>query len=394
MSVRRQRYGGGRRWSWTKALGNWLIDAMPTRTRDFASPAAAQFWFEWRRTGWLLPGCVAFVILIMLPFSWFKRHDTDFTYFILVRMLIVPLVLSFVVGKGFVKCEFWSTSFRLPNFLAARPLSAVEHVKTKMKVAAVSVAIAWLLVFAFLSLYLTSWANLTDLREDFFFYRLRNPESWLATGMLSGVCLMLVSWRLMVGGLWVGLFGSRSHYIAWSTLQILGPVLVILAVGIFSDTIDRECKTNALMMQSLAITGLSWFLAALVIAKFWSAAFAWSNADPGFRNQYFLVWAVGLTLFLTLAVLASPTFDTYRYTHVYLLVALLGLPLARLGLAPSSFAKNRHQQDSLEFTPKLRFHRPFAIFAALASATAIVLAVDPGRFAFRNADPADIRCAC
>jgi hypothetical protein len=96
-------------------------------------------------------------------------------------------------------------------------------------------------------------------------------------------------------------------------------------------------------MQSLAIRGLSWFLAALVIAKFWLAAFIWSKADSGFRRRYVLVWIGGLACFLTLAVLASPFCDTYRITHLCLLAALLGLPLARIGLAPSSFGKNRHQ---------------------------------------------------
>ena len=342
-TVTRQRYGGGRRGSWTRALGYSLVDALPKRARDFASPAAAQFWFEWRRTGWLLPCCVAFVIVIMFPFTWFKRHDADFTYFVLVRMLIAPLVLSLVVGKGFANCELWSTSGRLPNFLAVRPLSTIEYVEVKMKVAAVSVAVAWLLVFAFLLLWLLCWANVTDLRMDVYLYSIRNPDSWLATGVLSCVGLILVSWRLMVGGLWVGLSGNRSYIGAWFALQILAPVLVLLTVGIFSNTIDRQCRTNGLMMQSLALNGLSWFLAILVIGKFWLAAFTWSKADPGFRRRYFLVWAGGLVSFLTLAVLASPFYDPYRITHLCLLVALLGLPLARIGLAPMSFAKNRHQ---------------------------------------------------
>jgi hypothetical protein len=224
-----------------------------------------------------------------------------------------------------------------------RPLSAVEYVEAKMKVAAASILIAWLLVFAFLFLWFAFWANAADLRMEFFLYRIRNPDSWLPTGVLSCVVLMLVSWRLMVGGLWVGLAGNRSYNIAWAILQIVVPALLLLAVGISSDTIDRECKTNGVFMQSLAINGLGWCLAALVIAKFWSAAFTWSKADPGFRRRYLLVWAGGLACFVALAVLASPTCDTYRITHLCLLAALLGLPLARIGLAPLSFAKNRHQ---------------------------------------------------
>ena len=385
-AVTRQRYGGGRRWSWTRALGNWLVDALPKRTRDFSSPSAAQFWFEWRRAGWLLPCCVAFVILILLPFSWFRRHDAGFTEFTLIRLLVAPLILALVVGKGFVNCEFWSTNRKLPHFLAARPLSAVEYVEAKMKVAAVSVVVAWLLVFAFLLLWFMLWANVDDLRMEFYLYRIRNPDFWLATGALSCVGLMLVSWRLMVGGLWLGLSGNRSYCVAWSTLQILIPAFVLLAVGICSDTIDHECKTNLVFMQSLAINGLSWGLAILVIAKFWLAAFAWSTAEPGFGRRYCLVWAGGLALFLTLAVLASPFYDPYRITHLCLLAALLGLPLVRIALAPLSFAKNRHEQVSSEFMPILRVKKTFAILAVLVTGAAIVLAIDPGRFVFRYVD--------
>src|SRR5262249_20603023 len=157
------------------------------------------------------------------------------------------------------------------------------------------------------ALWLRFWANAADLKMELFLHRIRNPHSWLATGVLSGVGLMLGSWRLMVGGLWVGLSGNRSYNIAWSTLQILGPAIVLLACGIWSDAIDRACKTNPVYMQSLAIKVASWCLAVLVIAKFWLAASTWSQADPGFRRRYFLVWAGGLAFFLTLAVLASPS---------------------------------------------------------------------------------------
>jgi len=340
--IARQRCGGGRREGWVQSLANWFVDALPKRAGDFASPSAAQFWYEWRRVGWLLPACVLFVIALAAPISWIKRGDPAFVGYLLGRLLLAPIVLSLVVGKGFVKCEYWSASLGLPNFLAVRPWSAVEYVEAKMKVAAVSVAVAWGFVFAFLILWL-SWANVADLKMEFFLYRVMNPYSWPATAVLLCVGLLIVSWRLMVGGLWVGLYGNRDYYLGWSVVQVLVPVLGLIAAGIWSDAIDRECKTNPVRMQSLAVNVLGWCLASWVIFKFWFAAFAWGGAERNFRRRYLLIWAGGLTCLLALAILASPFYDVYRFKHLCLLAALLGFPLARSGLAPGALAKNRHR---------------------------------------------------
>lgn len=324
-------------------LSSWLADALPKRTKDFTSRAGAQFWFEWRRVGWLLPHCILLVITFAFPISWFKRGDPVFVDYLLSWLLLAPLVLSAIVGKGFVKCEFWSANFGLPNFIAVRPLSAVEYVGAKLKVAAASVTVAWLLLLGFLLLWLSLWADATELKVSLFLYRERHPHSWLAIGILYFVGLMILSWRLMVGGLWIGLRGHRDFYMAWSTVQILVPALGLLAAGIWSDWIDSECQTNPVLMHSLAINSLGWCLSALVIAKYWLAARTWAGVELNFTRRYLVFWAGGLACLLALALLASPFYDVYRLKHLYLLTALLGFPLARCGLAPRSFAKNRYR---------------------------------------------------
>src|SRR5207237_1441340 len=75
-----QRRGGGRRQSWVKALFDRLVDILPRRSKDFSSPAEAQFWFEWRRTGLLLPFSIgAMLILVIAPLSWCLRSDAGAT---------------------------------------------------------------------------------------------------------------------------------------------------------------------------------------------------------------------------------------------------------------------------------------------------------------------------
>ena len=60
----------------------WGPIAMPalTRRKAFANPAAAQFWFEWRSSGIVLPALVGgVVVLIIMPTSWLV-HSVPHTH--------------------------------------------------------------------------------------------------------------------------------------------------------------------------------------------------------------------------------------------------------------------------------------------------------------------------
>src|SRR5204862_7850195 len=105
----------------------------------FASPAAAQFWFEWRRSGSLLPFCIgAMLILVIGPLSWHLKDEPADTLWILGWTLAMPMIVAAPLGKGFSKPDFWSSDLSLPAFLAIRPLATGEMVVLKMKVAALS----------------------------------------------------------------------------------------------------------------------------------------------------------------------------------------------------------------------------------------------------------------
>lgn len=114
-----------------------IVDALPRRTRDFPSPTAAQFWFEWRQAGRVLPVSTTFVVVVIFaPFTWFKRGDEEFANVMLCWLLGTPIVLAFMIGKGFIKPAFWSANLSAPPFLAARPLPEGEFIVNKLKVAA------------------------------------------------------------------------------------------------------------------------------------------------------------------------------------------------------------------------------------------------------------------
>ena len=340
--VDRQRHSGGRRRSWVKAQCERLIDALPRRTRDFASPAAAQFWLEWRRTGWLLPASTAVTLVFGIsPITWFNRSDPEFTLSGLLIISVMLLVLAFVVGKGFVKPEFWTSSLDLPSFSVVRPLPTGEMVVAKMKVAALSVAIAWALVIAYLSLWLMLWANTRLLQAAMFMIRTIYPSFWPVVIVMSVAGLMVLTWRCLASGLWTGMSGNRRLYAWTSALQVLAPALLALACGIWSDDIDAAIKAHPLEAMSFTLRVIGWLLALAVLLKLGLAVFAWQQITPRRMLRYLLIWSAATLGFVVLAVLAGSFMDTYRCEHLYVLAAFLLFPLARLGLAPRFLARNR-----------------------------------------------------
>ena len=343
IAVARQRSGGGFRQNWLKLLAERISDVMPRRTKGFLSPAAAQFWFEWRRAGWLLPACTAFVLLlIFVPFSLVYQHNAASTVDALVRALAVPVVLAFAIGKAFIKAEFWSMDLALPPFLATRPIATGEIVISKMKVAALSVAITWLLVIAFVAVWLPVWADTTSLKKLIAEFKMFYPNSWLAIVVLYFLGFMVLTWRCLVSGLWVGLSGKRSWYIAAASMQVIIPALLLLTAAICSDAIDRRVRRDPEFLNAASMMVIGWVLAALVIGKLWIAVYSWSKITPRRTGQYLLIWSAATLGFVTLGIISRPWVDMYRVERLYVLGALLLFPFARLGLAPLSLAKNRH----------------------------------------------------
>jgi hypothetical protein len=342
VAVARQRHSGGRRRNWLKALVEWLVDALPRRTADFPSPAAAQFWFEWRRAGFLLPACVAFALAVVVaPLSWKFRTDPRFTVTTLCWVAGIPVLLGFLIGKGFVRPDIASANLFVPPFLAVRPLPAVEFVAAKLKVAAVSVIIAWLPVVVFVTLWLSLWADTSQLNRLLFEFRMFYPHSWRVIVVLYFVGFMVLTWRCMVSGLWLGLSGKRLYYFGSMGLQVIVPSLLLLACAIWSDDIDRSIQRHPELVKSMAVEVIGWTLALLVIGKLWFAAHSWSKINSRRTRQYVLFWAGATLVLIGLAILSRPPFDTFRQAHLNLLAALFLFPFARLGMAPQFLEKNR-----------------------------------------------------
>ena len=358
--IARQRCGGGRRRNWLKYLIERITDALPGRKKDFRSPASAQLWYEWRRAGVLLPSCIgALLVLVIGPLSWFLRNEAGGAVWILGWTLAMPVILAFPLGKGFSKADFWSRDLSLPAFIAVRPLATGEMVVTKMKVAALSAGISWLLVVVFLSLWLPLWANLAPLmmvRVGFWMAYGHSMWAEYAISTLFIAAGMSVTWKLLVGGLWVGLSGSKKVFITSAAVCCLVPLVGFIALTILLNH-DRVVRAWATEDPNRVLSICEWIAALAVVAKFWLAAFSWRSIAPARVRAYLLLWAGATLLLVMLAILlwahgllsvqlmALMDFlpvDIYRLRNLLILLALLVVPLARLGYAPTALVRNRH----------------------------------------------------
>jgi hypothetical protein len=356
LTVARQRTGGGGSRNFLVNLTDPAVDLLPRRRRDFASAAGAQFWFEWRRCGLLLPLCVSTaLVLIIAPISWLLRNDHAATLWILGWTLAMPMLLALPIGKGFSKADFWSRDLSLPPFIAVRPLATGDLVVNKMKVAAVSAAISWWVVLMFLSLWLPLWADTSDLsmvRVGFWMVYDHSVAPQYAIVALLGMAGALVTWKFLVGGLWIGLSGSKRLFVGSGAAYGSALILGVIGLALLNRYAETHRDGPPLDGNQLLVF-LQWILAVAVIAKFWLAAFSWRYVARARVWRYLVAWTAGAMALIALAILIWADgalaallqffpMDAIRLKHFLILVALLLIPFARLGYAPLSLARNRH----------------------------------------------------
>jgi hypothetical protein len=336
--VSRQRHSGGVQRKWLPWVVERIDDVLPRRTARFASPAAAQFWFEWRRAGWVLPfGVATAVMLVFVPVSWLVRSETNYTLWIIGWLLALPLILSVFVGKGFARPDFWSSDLAYPGFLSARPISSGDIVVIKLKVAALAVALAWLPVILFLFVWLAGWADTRRTESLWWLARANVPLPKLCVILgLTFIALLLLTWRNMVRSLWAGLSGRKFLYVASFVLDVIGGAFFIGGAIWLGESHD-----NWLNQPAAAAFWIGCVICVVVLLKLFAAACFWKNVNPVRSGLFALIWLVGTLCFAALAWLICQEVPWLR--HLLVLAALLAVPLARLGLTTTALAKNRHR---------------------------------------------------
>jgi hypothetical protein len=343
--VARLRAGGSRSAHRAESLFNWIAEAAPTRRRAFVNPTAAHFWFEWRASGMVLPALVGGLLLgVVMPVSWLVRGNPNDTFRLLIATLAVPVFLAVPVGIAFSKPTFWSEDLAIPPFVAVLPLSSEDLVAIKVKVAAMSTLLSWLGLLLFVTVWLSSWGSLDTLSRlalQLWAFHGQSVAAVYGIAVLVAFVGIFLTWRFLVSRLWSGLSGMRTLFLA----SVSAIVILVIVALVF----DADRLPGWVLGDPARLAPVVWIASVAVIAKCWIAAYAWRNVPPRYLRAYLLIWLAGTTAFLTLGLVLWGMLRIYlpvdvdRLRSVVVLFALLAMPLARMGLAPSSLARNRHR---------------------------------------------------
>ena len=332
------RSGGGR--ARLLAPLSETVVGIPKKRRAFASAASAHFWFEWRCSGMALPLLVAGVVLVIIvPASWIARSDPEGTLRLLSWTLATPIAVAIPVGMAFSRPRMASDDLSLPSFVAVRPLSAEELVATKVKVAATSAGMSWLVVLAFLGV----WANLGGVSRGASRLQALYHSRYAVYGIAALIVCsgFVLTWRFLVSRLWSSLAGHRLLFIASGVSIALAAIsLAVFDVG----ELVRWIVADPWRMRSVI-----WIAALAVIAKGSLAAYAWVTIASRHFRRYVVAWLASTACLVTLGLFVWKTIplsgasDVSQYQTLTLLLALLAVPIARVGLAPAMLSRNRHR---------------------------------------------------
>ena len=331
--------------------------------KPFASPHQAQFWYEWRRNGILLPLVVGGILLVVY-LCLLNSHDRA------PLDIFHPLVPSEVEVKGVggiqvsigtklraiiclgltpilsmaLGCGVWRPDNRKPDhslnpFYAARPLSSTALVFAKFKMAACSTLATWGIVLMFEALLLSQSAQDGPRVAPLGLLLLRYVT--LKSGLLIVLSLMaalVLTWKSQVNGLFVDLAGrlwiantyatlmpglktgffvlltwiNTQHPEAWPHLfnalpyVIACAALLKLLVGGWALNLCR--KRHLITVQTLVQISIGWSLVTLVS---WASLCGLFHSE--LRSACELLCGIVLFLPLTRAALAVVALDWNRH---------------------------------------------------------------------------------
>ncbi len=343
-SIGLQRRGSVYGSAWGRALVERVTDAIPRRKIALDSPDRALFWFEWRRSGWILPVAVLLTtLLVMGPILSLTGRGDDATLRAVIWLSILPLLLAGPVGKGLAKPDFWSLELALSPFFAARPITVGQLVAAKLKLAAWSTLLAWATLIVVAVPWLAWTCNLEHLSE--FWTTLTivySPLILWTILLLSFIAVLLVTWSFLVSALWMGYTGRTDAYYTYVGISLILVFAFAMCFGIWLDSPQHRGEIFLAVQP-----WIPWMFATLFTFKCWLTvvAFAVARRRRLVSNRalvaYEVFWLLATGSMVLLACLMSTRVEWLR--DMLILVALLVVPSARIAAAPLTVAWNRHR---------------------------------------------------
>jgi hypothetical protein len=322
----------------------WRGARARTLHKRFRSAFAAQFWLEWRRQGWLLPGLSGSMAVLVCPFVFFVGFkwagvDAPPPAAVLVILLISPLLLSGAMGPVMAKFDQLDSARELPSYISVRPMTNGGFVMAKLAMALTSSALTLLLAVAGVCI----CQAITDKGTLF-------SKAGLVTAIgpvpyITGcapvlLLLVILTWKNLMAGISTGLTGRpwiANLFSAWRGATGMGLLALIMAAKLYEDfrgvllnwltvilivclaakvTVSITAfvigaQRNAITARAICWIGGGWSVCGLFVVAY-AAHVCSAISQPGLR-----IWVTLGGLFL--------------------------LPLADLAIAPLALAWNRHR---------------------------------------------------
>lgn len=308
--------------------------------REFASPAEARLWFEWRRHGWSLPMLVGILLPLQLAMLFFEDTSHELLFHALPGVLLTPPFLALFAAATVRKSNpHGRESLGLTPFIATQPSTSAALVAARLKMALWSTLAAWALVAVAvpLALILSGNGPVVVARAGEVIDAVGAPRAAVLLALvLAG--LLASTWKQLVQTLYLGLSGrpwavQASVAFGLALLCLIGPV--------------ARWFVHSAAARSALWRALPGIAAVLVCVKMCAAAWIATRLHRGkLLGDRALVtgaacWTLAVFalygLFVWLA--SGPLIPRYFLA----LVAILAVPLARLSAAPLALSWNRHR---------------------------------------------------
>jgi hypothetical protein len=312
---------------------------LPDASPPFSSAAAAQFWFEWRQKGLILPATfAAFALFVVVAYALgsFRNGNYELLHLCIgygVGLGPIAAIVGLILGHSDVA----SSNAECGTFLGARPMSNAALSAVALKAAGVSLLLTWsawtlCLIGTTLLLYATQGAEpVVDLWTDHgrFAREFAVLKLWYAAFLIAAY--LFSAWTPLALGMSLVQTGRQGWIVGVSVGS-----LVALLTGLFLWVGLSEGRVMIpIELVRLLIGGAACLFTGLMFAA-------------AYRRRFITDRMVGLAIvgWLVLCVVAGGVrwqVGSWSPTALVMMAGMLALPLAPLAASPLALAWNRHR---------------------------------------------------
>lgn len=313
---------------------------LPRGRQPYTSAAKAQGWFEWQRTGMVLPVGTSLLLPLLLSLLVASGHDLRDTLLISFSALLIPVFVAGLSGTTVSGRHRWVKDYYgVAPFTATLPMTAAGLVGAKLKAAAWSTLVAWAIVLVTVPVAVLATGHRQELAGWWQQMLDEHDPVKIGAGIVAAALFLLVwTWKRLADSLFLGLTGRN-----W----VIQSTLVAGNVGFFG-----LCYMAALIYKNpdtheAVLTVLPWLLTLLIVCRLLAAGWALRQvmrrgllqARTLFR--WLAGWLLLAVLLFGLLAWAVPAELVPRYYIAFAVV--LVMPMARLAASPLVLAWNRHR---------------------------------------------------